>query len=200
MTTTTPSTASLIAQAGAPTGSVALDPRALEKLRLDANASPEKAVRGAAKQFETLFINQLLKSMRDATPQDGMMDSEQTRMYTGMLDQQLAQAIGARGIGLADVMTKQLAKGSGSPEAKAAGVTAPALNLNGASPNVQAPAAPAAAEATPAAPVGVTAKAKAFIDKMWPHAVEAAKATGLPAHFIIGQAALESGWGTREIK
>jgi flagellar protein FlgJ len=35
---------------------------------------------------------------------------------------------------------------------------------------------------------------------MWPHAVEAAKSTGLPAHFIIGQAALESGWGSREIK
>src|SRR3954463_8894467 len=131
MTTTTPSTASLIAQAGAPTGSVALDPRALEKLRMDANASPEKAVRGAAKQFETLFINQLLKSMRDATPQDGMMDSEQTRMYTGMLDQQLAQAMSARGIGLADIMTKQLSKDSGSAAAQAAGVTAPALNLNG---------------------------------------------------------------------
>ena len=198
--TTTPSTASLIAAAGGSSGSVALDPRGLEKLRTEAGASPEKAIRGASKQFETLFVNMLLKSMRDATPQDGMMDSEQTRMYTGMLDQQLAQAIGSRGIGLADVMSKQLSKGSGSPEAKAAGVTAPALNIDGASRNLTVPA-PAATEATPAAPTaGITGKAKAFIDKMWPHAVEAAKATGLPAHFIIGQAALESGWGSREIK
>jgi flagellar protein FlgJ len=197
---TTPTTASLIASAGAPSGSIALDPRALEKLRSDANASPETAVRGAAKQFETLFVNMLLKSMRDASPQDGMMDSEQTRMYTGMMDQQLAQAMSARGIGLADVMAKQLAKGSGSAAAQAAGVTAPVLKLDAASGTAQAPAAAAPSDPTPAAPVGVTGKARAFIDKMWPHAVEAAKATGLPAHFIIGQAALESGWGTREIK
>ena len=196
----TPTTAATLANSG-----VALDPRGLEKLRSQAGAAPEKAVRDAARQFETLFVNQLLKSMRDATPQDGIMDSEQTRMYTGMLDQQLAQAMSARGIGLADVMVKQLsnnAKGSGSAAAQAAGVTAPALNLTpGAQRNQQAPAAASAAEAMPAAPTaGVTGKAKAFVDKMWPHAVEAAKATGLPAHFIIGQAALESGWGAREIK
>ena len=184
-----------------PTASIALDPRGLEKLRTEANASPDKAIRGAAKQFETLFINQLLKSMRDATPQDGIMDSEQTRMYTGMLDQQLAQAMSARGIGLADVMAKQLSKGSGSAAAQAAGVTAPPLNLTpGAERNQQPVQAAPSAETAPTPPAGVTGQAKAFIDRMWPHAVEAAKATGLPAHFIIGQAALESGWGSREIK
>jgi flagellar protein FlgJ len=181
-------------------GALALDPRGLQKLRNEAGATPEKSVAAAAKQFETLFVNMLLKSMRDATPQDGMLDSQQTRMYTGMLDQQLAQAMSNRGIGLADIMTKQLSKGSGSPEAKAAGVTAPPLNLTGGAPRNLQPA-PAAPEATPAASLsGVTGKAREFIDKMWPHAVQAAKATGLPAHFIIGQAALESGWGSREIK
>jgi flagellar protein FlgJ len=185
-----------------PTTSVALDPRGLEKLRTEANQTPDKAIRGAAKQFETLFINQLLKSMRDASPQDGIMDSEQTRMYTGMLDQQLAQAMSARGVGLADVMVKQLSKGSGSAAAQAAGVVAPPLNLTGGAPRNQQPVQPAApaVEPMPEKPVGMTGKAKAFIDKMWPHAVQAAKATGLPAHFIIGQAALESGWGTRQIK
>jgi flagellar protein FlgJ len=185
-----------------PSSSIALDPRGLEKLRSEAAAAPEKAVRDAAKQFETLFVNMLLKSMRDATPQDGMMESEQTRMYTGMLDQQLAQAMSARGIGLADVMAKQLSKSSGSAAAQAAGVTAPALNLNGAQRSLPpAPAVEGAAGSAPLAPpTGPSAKARAFIDKMWPHAVEAAKSTGLPAHFIIGQAALESGWGSREIK
>ena len=191
-----------------PTTSLALDPRGLEKLRSDAGTSPEKAVRDASRQFETLFVNMLLKSMRDATPQDGMMDSDQTRMYTGMLDQQLSQAMSARGIGLADMMVKQLSKGSGSPAAAAAGVTAPPLNLTAGAPRNTAPAAvtpaPAPAPAVdPAAatpPTGSTSKARDFINKMWPHAVEAAKATGLPAHFIIGQAALESGWGARDIK
>jgi flagellar protein FlgJ len=187
---------------------LALDPRNLEKLRKDASASPDKAIRDASRQFETLFVNMLMKSMRDATPQDGMMDSDQTRMYTGMLDQQLAQAISKRGIGLADVMTKQLAKGSGTAAAAAAGVTAPPLNLNGGAPRNLRPAetavdratAPNLVTGTAQPPVGATGKAKEFINRMWPHAVDAAKATGIPAHFILGQAALESGWGSREIK
>jgi flagellar protein FlgJ len=188
----------------ASTTGLALDPRGLERLRADAGASPEKSIKDASRQFETLFVNMLLKSMRDAAPQDGPLDSEQTRMYTGMLDQQLAQAMSARGIGLADVMAKQLLRGSG---AAAAGVNAPALDpasiLGGAARYQQtAPAAPAAptGEAGAAAPVGATQKARDFINRMWPHAVDAAKATGLPPHFILGQAALESGWGSRDIK
>jgi flagellar protein FlgJ len=188
----------------ASTTGLALDPRGLERLRADAGASPEKSIKDASRQFETLFVNMLLKSMRDAAPQDGPLDSEQTRMYTGMLDQQLAQAMSARGIGLADVMAKQLLRGSG---AAATGVNAPALDpagiLGGAARYPQtAPAAPAAptGEAGAAAPVGATQKARDFINRMWPHAVDAAKATGLPPHFILGQAALESGWGSRDIK
>jgi flagellar protein FlgJ len=105
-------------------------------------------------------------------------------------------------------MAKQLSKGSGTPAAEAAGVTAPPLNLNGGAPrNLQTPGATAIERASAsnlvtdtAPPSGPTAKAKEFINRMWPHAVDAAKATGIPAHFILGQAALESGWGTREIK
>ena len=173
---------------------LALDPRGLERLRSQAGASPEKAVREASKQFEVLFVNMLLKGMREAAPQNGPLDSEQTRMYTGMLDQQLAQAMSARGIGLAEVMAKQLSRG---------GVTTidPASILGGAA-RIRDGAAvkPAANLAAIAPPVGPTSKASDFINRMWPHAVEAAKATGLPPHFIIGQAALESGWGAREIK
>jgi flagellar protein FlgJ len=185
----------------ASTTGLALDPRGLERLRADAGASPEKSIKDASRQFETLFVNMLLKSMRDAAPQDGPLDSEQTRMYTGMLDQQLAQAMSARGIGLADVMAKQLLRGSG---AAATGVNAPALDpagiLGGAARYQQtAPAAPTG-EAGAAAPLGATQKARDFINRMWPHAVDAAKATGLPPHFILGQAALESGWGSRDIK
>jgi flagellar protein FlgJ len=41
---------------------------------------------------------------------------------------------------------------------------------------------------------------QAFVDKMRPHAERASRSTGIPAHLIVGQAALESGWGKREIK
>ena len=41
---------------------------------------------------------------------------------------------------------------------------------------------------------------RAFQDKLGAHAEEASRATGIPAKFMLGQAALESGWGKREIK
>ncbi|MES2563840.1 MAG: flagellar assembly peptidoglycan hydrolase FlgJ [Pseudomonadota bacterium] len=176
--------------------SLALDPRGLDKLRVEAGAAPDKAIRDASRQFETLFVNMLLKSMREATAQDGPLDSEQTRMYTGMLDQQLAQAMSARGIGLADVMVRQLSKGNTA----AAGEIAPALEKKRPVgldiPGLfKQPAVP-----MNTVPNATTPKARDFINKMWPHAVDASRATGIPAHFIIGQAALESGWGSREIR
>jgi flagellar protein FlgJ len=39
-----------------------------------------------------------------------------------------------------------------------------------------------------------------FVRKVWPHALLAERSTGVPAAFIVGQAALESGWGRREIR
>lgn len=87
---------------------LAIDAKSLDQLRAQAKQSPDKALKGAAQQFESLFLNMMLKSMREATPQDGMFDSEQTRMFTGMLDQQMAQNMASRGVGLADIMVKQL--------------------------------------------------------------------------------------------
>jgi len=87
---------------------LALDTQNLAQLRMQAKRSPDQALKAAAQQFESLFLNMMLKSMREATPQDGMFDSEQTKMFTTMLDQQLAQSMASRGIGLADIMVKQL--------------------------------------------------------------------------------------------
>jgi peptidoglycan hydrolase FlgJ len=179
---------------------LAVDPRNLERLRASAGAAPDKAVREAAKQFEVLFVNMLLKSMRDANPQDGPMNSEQTRMYTGMLDQQLSQAIAGRGIGLADVMARQLTR-SGSMALDAAALKGGAARVKEIPPALANAGTTAAAGAgSVEKPSGTTPRTRDFINKMWPHAVDASKATGIPAHFIIGQAALESGWGSREIR
>ena len=170
--------------------SLALDPRTLERLRSDASAAPDKAVRDASKQFEVMFVNMLMKSMRDAAPQNGPFDSDQTRMYTSMLDQQLAQSMASKGIGLADVMARQLTKTT-TPVTDS--VTPDAAKVT--------PDKAASIEQDPAPPtVRRNARARRFIDKMWPHAVEASRATGIPPQFILGQAALESGWGTREIR
>ena len=157
-------------------GGLALDARSLDTLRLQAKQNPEQANKAVAQQFEAVFLQMVLKSMRDATPQDGPTDSEQTRMYTSMLDQQIAQSLSAKGIGLADVMLRQL--GRSQTAAPALPVTAKPVDVK-----TNAPVA-----------------SQNFLSRMKEHAIAASNATGIPAKFLLGHAALESGWGKGEIR
>ena len=199
-------------------GAITYDVQNLEQLRLQAKREPDKAVGAAAKQFESLFVGMVLKSMREATAQDGPFDSEQTRMYTSMLDQQLAQHMSSRGVGLAAALTRQLSPGgaAGSPADAGDGPVHPnALPQLSEStfnpkfristelaPTPESLVKPAAVK--DAAPVSTVPlplqQTRDFVNRVWTHAVDAAKAIGIPARFMVGQAALESGWGKHEIK
>ncbi len=92
------------------TSSLALDAGALSALREQAKTAPGKALSAAATQFEAVFLQMMLKSMRDATPQDGPLDSSATKMYTSMFDQQIAVTMAKRGTGLSKVIETQLAR------------------------------------------------------------------------------------------
>ncbi|OGT18770.1 MAG: flagellar rod assembly protein/muramidase FlgJ [Gallionellales bacterium RIFOXYB12_FULL_54_9] len=176
--------------------SFAMDGQSLAQLRLQAKQSPDQALELAAQQFESVFMNMMLKSMRDATPQDGMMDSDQTRMFTGMLDQQLAQNLSGRGIGLADMMVKQLSRnGLGSAPLPVPGVQQLPAELPASSLNIESRIQPPVA-----VPSAFSANTQQdFVKRMLPHAMQASAATGVPPQLMLGQAALESGWGRREI-
>lgn len=81
----------------------------LAKLKQGARDKSPEAVKEVAKQFESLFLNMVMKSMRQAKLADGMLDSQQSEFYQDMYDQQMAlQLAGKPGIGLAEVITKQL--------------------------------------------------------------------------------------------
>lgn len=168
---------------------LALDTQSLEQLRAQARQSPDQALKAAAQQFESVFLNMMLKSMREATPQDGMFDSEQTRMFTGMLDQQLAQNMASRGVGLADIMVQQLSRNMASTTVP--GNTPAAVS----SPNA------AALREMSALPSAYSENAQQdFVNRMLPHATQASRVSGVPTQLMMGQAALESGWGRREIR
>jgi flagellar protein FlgJ len=185
----------------------ALDVQGVNQLKLDARQSSPEALKQAAQQFEAVFMNMLMKSMREATPQDGMFDSEQTRMYTSMLDQQLTQRMASRGVGLADVMVRQLSVALNVP---GEGVASAAEEAHGLPLNApQGDSDPLRAEARvesyaqPAAAVqsgNQPAHVEAFVQKLLPHAQAASASTGIPARFMLGQAALETGWGKAEIR
>ena len=193
-------------------GKLAIDTRSVDKLRLQARQDPEYALREAARQFEALFMNMLLKSMREATPKDGMFDSEQTRFYTQMLDQQLAQSLSAKGMGLAEIMIKQLAR----PAAPTSAVAQPqdGQELPQAPPTdgvirqlMRDAVTDAQLAVPPQAPIPTAdslplpaGKTRDFVNSLWSHAQLASQATGIPARFMVAQAALETGWGKHEIR
>ena len=158
---------------------LALDTQSLEQLRAQAKRSPDQALKAAAQQFESVFLNMMLKSMREATPQDGMFDNEQTKMFTSMLDQQLAQSMSSRGVGLADMMVKQL-KGQMAVDKEQKIGTQSSINALSSA-------------------YGENAQ-QDFVNRMLPFANQASQASGVPPQLMLGQAALESGWGKREIR
>lgn len=90
------------------TSQFALDMNGFQRLQHNARVDPEAGVQGAAQQFEALFIQMMVKSMRDATPTSGLLDSRDTTFYQSMLDQQWSQVMASRGIGLADALVEQL--------------------------------------------------------------------------------------------
>ena len=102
-----------IPSTGANQPGLAIDTQNLASLKLRANTDPKGAVREAAKQLETLFMQELVKSMRASTLQSGMLDNPGTQMGTEMLDTQLAGQLSGRPGGLSDVIMKQLERQMG---------------------------------------------------------------------------------------
>lgn len=90
----------------------ALDLQGLQRLKHTASRAPGEGLKAAAEQFESVFLEMMLKSMREAIPESGLMDSQQSKFYTEMLDKQWAQHLSGQGIGLAQQLIDQL-EGSG---------------------------------------------------------------------------------------
>ena len=164
----------------------ALSDPALNALKGRAASDPKAAIKEAAKQFEALFMQALMKSMRQATLSSGMLDNAGTQMGTDMLDTQFAtQMTGLRG-GLGEVIARQLER------QMTGGAATPAA------------LAPAAAAGAPVRSEGASpSPSTSQLDFLQQHmsAARAAEAeSGIPAAYLLGQAAHESGWGRREIR
>jgi flagellar protein FlgJ len=195
------------------TQSLAVDAKGLAALRQDAKTNSPEAVKGAAQQFEAMFINMMMKSMRAATPQEGMLDSETSKTFTTMLDQQMSQNMAKRGVGLAAMLVKQLTQKTdmqalaiGAADGAAKSET-PAFEmmLNKPGALTAPPSKAAAGQSLGPLPAGGSSGSaaphiRAFQDKLGAAAEQVSRDSGIPAKFMLGQAALETGWGKREIK
>ena len=87
----------------------ALDFAGLAQMRAGAVQGDEKVTKEVAQQFDAIFINMMLKSMREATDRSGLLDSEATKTYESMFDQQLSTELSANGtFGIAQALQNQL--------------------------------------------------------------------------------------------
>jgi peptidoglycan hydrolase FlgJ len=264
---------------------LAADARSLDKLKREANQSPEQAARAVAQQFESVLTSMMLNSMRSTLPQDGILSGGQ-QLWTGMYDQQITQQFGSRGLGLTDMLTQQIKRQMSATNPNETSTqtetSAPTTELNTTNTTLEnlklshisnavkenthdsgnifeTPAAfapPAIAQAKAmrayttnnsfAATRSPTAHSttqpiqnaitnnstettsslnsalqtvatgienvftsarqrfsqtkSAFVNRLKDAAERTSQSSGIPAQFILGQAALESGWGRKEIK
>jgi flagellar protein FlgJ len=185
----------LMAMSGA-----AYDAQALNGLKRDAASDPQGNLKQVAQQVEGMFVQMMLKSMRAALPQDGILSSDQSRLYTSMYDQQIAQQMSQKGLGLADMMVKQMSNANAVPS-ETAGTSPMALDdevlrtlPNQALEQMIRRAVPKAPSAAP-----LSLNNGNFVARLSTPARVVSQQSGIPHQLIVAQAALESGWGQREI-
>jgi flagellar protein FlgJ len=170
----------------------------LSKLKRAAGNNDPAAIRAVAEQFEAMFTRMMLKSMREAVGRDPIFGSDQQEMYQGMADDQLSvQLAKGKGLGLADMLVRQLqkmgVKGAGAGDG-ATGGTDSRTNRAGA----RAAAAYSATERASTTPDTSSASDAAktnFVQDLWPQAQEAGQLLGVDPRHLIAQAALETNWG-----
>lgn len=156
-----------------------------DALRARAAADPRAAIKEAAKQFEAMFMQEVMKSMRQATLASGLLDNPGSQLGTEMLDTQFASQLSGQRGGLGDLIARQLERQMGGAPAAA-----------------PAPTTPSGANAAPKDFSAVNGRERqaGFIRTHGAAARAAEAETGLPAAFVLAQAAHESGWGQREIR
>jgi peptidoglycan hydrolase FlgJ len=186
----------------------------LSKLKSAAGKNDPAAIRAVAEQFEAMFTRMMLKSMREAVGRDPMFGSDQQEMYQDMADNQLSiQMAKGKGLGLADMLVKQLqrmgvkgadaaagANGTGSAGTSGAAGTSLGAPSSAAVGTTSAGARAAAAYSATerASPTTSTASGAAksnFVQDLWPQAEAAGQLLGVDPRHLIAQAALETNWG-----
>lgn len=195
------------------TDGFALDVQGLEQLKRRSHQDAGGGLKEASKQFEALFLQMMLKSMRGAIPKSEMSSDSQTEMYTEMLDQQWAQSLSGKGIGLAEQLTRQLSGHSAIysdantdidaqaalfldlPPSRPTGTTSPFANTAYQTQAFEAWKRREVSGAQNEQPEHVLA----FVSRLNEPAQKAALSSGVPAELILAQAALETDWGRRQI-
>ena len=183
----------------------------LNTMRAEARVDPQASLKQVAKQFEGIFIQMMLKSMRDASMGDAIFDSDQSKLYRDMFDKQVAlDMANSKGIGIADSLVRQL--GPQTPLPVKTDEIRPELSknlpVNGKvlppssirlqkvdQTSVRGLSGYELPEIKPMADKTQFNSPEEFTHHILPYAEKAAKELGVSPLVLVAQAALETGWG-----
>ncbi|MDY0005772.1 MAG: flagellar assembly peptidoglycan hydrolase FlgJ [Spongiibacteraceae bacterium] len=204
-----------------PASEVYTDLAGLQQIRAQGRENKDAALEQIARQFESLLISQMLKSMRDANQvfaEGNPLSSNEEQLYRDMFDQQLSLSLGGeRGIGIAEAMVRQLKRSYGDARPDDANSSAATL---GALPNRPTHTSTGhytgVASATDLAPdvsdlssgheirmparhvpVAFDGDPETFVKALYPIAEQTGARLGLEPEVLLAQAALETGWGAK---
>ena len=175
---------------------LAVDTRSLNNLKLEAGQNSPDAAKEAAKQFESLFMRELIKSMREATMKSGLLDGAPGDLGSDMLDQQLSVQMSGQPGGLSEAIARQLSRQMGVAEPTFSVPSTLSLPQVTGRAGVATKAAVSPINTTTPAPKG----RDDFVQHLSSTAEAVAKESGIPASFMLGQAGHETGWGRSEIR
>ncbi|MCW8887434.1 MAG: flagellar assembly peptidoglycan hydrolase FlgJ [Gammaproteobacteria bacterium] len=195
----------------------------LAELRRGARDNNPETIKAVAQQFEAIFVQMMMKSMRDAKLADGLFDSDQSEQYIDLHDKQLANTLSGqgKGIGLADVIARQLSGATTQTDSKiedASNNIPPRLpttfqlrehkhpnhgvneQLSAVQPDRGDHVDVASTNSVKKKDDPVMNTPDDFIQELWPMAEKAAASLGVSPKAILAQAALETGWGRAVIR
>ena len=170
---------------GNSSNALAADARSLNQLKLQAGQNTPAAIKEAAKQFESLFMRELIKSMREATMKSGLLDSASGDLSADLLDQQLAVQMSGMPGGLSDMIARQLSKQTAGADA---------------APPQPAPKAVDSPATSPLGSVRPNTNQGGFVQRHTAAAARVEQSSGIPSAYMLGQAGHETAWGKHEIK
>ncbi len=202
----------LLTGLGSSDAGVYTDLSGLQKIKqVNKQGDGEQALQAIAKQFESVFLNMMMKSMREANEafkDEGMSGSNEMDFYQQMFDQQLALSLSSRGgMGLADALVRQMRESmpgdQAAPQLSPVSQLTPITPMSQLGPVPQRSSAPlqsyreVAASDSPAASTAASpfVDQQDFIQRLTPLAATAANEIGVDPRYLISQAALETGWG-----
>ena len=173
---------------------LAVDGRALNSLKAQASQGNAQATQDAtleaAKQLESLFMRELIKSMREATMKSGLLEGAEGNLASDLFDQQLSVQMAGQPGGLAEAIQRQLSRQLGG-DGQTTLVPGSTLSMD-----VALRKAAPADNPRAASPKG----RDDFVQHHRAAAERVARSSGIPASFMLGQAGHETGWGKGEIR